>query len=83
MATIEISDAVHEALKAETEPGESIDDLLSRVLKLDAERTRPDDSEVESGDIHGGTNMWTVYDQLGRERKEGESLSDTFQRLQG
>ncbi|MFW6018917.1 MAG: hypothetical protein ACOCPX_08845 [Halapricum sp.] len=83
MATIEVSDAVQEALEAETEPGESIDDLLSRVLKLDVERAGPDDSEVESGDIHGGTNMWTVYDQLGRERREGESLSETFQRLQG
>lgn len=85
MATIEVSDAVYEALEKETEPGESIDDLLLRVLDLEAgeKKAKIDDSGVESGDIHGGTNMWTVYDQLGRERKEGESLSDTFRRLQG
>ncbi|MCU4717169.1 DUF7557 family protein [Halapricum hydrolyticum] len=83
MATIEVSDDVYEVLEKETEPGESIDDLLARVLKIDTERAQLDDSGVDSGDVHGGTNMWTVYDQLGRERKEGESLSDTFRRLQG
>ncbi|QSG08991.1 hypothetical protein [Halapricum desulfuricans] len=85
MVTIEVSEAVYEALEAETDPGESIDDLLTRVLDVGSveEPAEVDDSGVESGDIHGGTNMWTVYDQLGRERKEGESLSDTFRRLQG
>ncbi|QSG11914.1 hypothetical protein HSBGL_1497 [Halapricum desulfuricans] len=85
MVTIEVSENVHDALEAETEPGESIDDLLTRVLDVGSveEPAEVDDSGVESGDIHGGTNMWTVYDQLGRERKEGESLSDTFRRLQG
>ncbi|QSG05487.1 hypothetical protein [Halapricum desulfuricans] len=85
MVTIEVSEAVYEALEAETEPRESIDDLLTRVLDVGSadKPAEVDDSGVESGDIHGGTNMWTVYDQLGRERKEGESLSDTFRRLQG
>ncbi|QSG15663.1 hypothetical protein HSEST_2148 [Halapricum desulfuricans] len=85
MATIEVSDAVYEILDEETGENESIDDLLVDLLGIeDEEPPKPDVSEVESGDIHGGdTNMWTVYDQLDRERAEGESLADTFRRIQG
>jgi len=85
MATIEVSDAVYDILAEETGPNESIDDLLTDLLGVeDEESPQPEVSEVESGDIHGGdTNMWTVYDQLDRERVEGESLADTFRRIQG
>lgn len=85
MATIEVSDAVYDILEEETGPNESIDDLLTGLLGVeDEEPPQPEVSEVESGDIHGGnTNMWTVYDQLDRERAEGESLADTFRRIQG
>jgi len=85
MVTIEVSEAVYDILEEETGPDESIDELLIGLLGVeDEEPPKPDVSEVESGDIHGGdTNMWTVYDQLDRERAEGESLSDTFRRIQG
>ncbi len=85
MATIEVSDTVYEILAEETGPNESIDDMLTDLLGVEGkEPPKPEVSEVESGDIHGGdTNMWTVYDQLDRERAEGESLADTFRRIQG
>lgn len=85
MATIEVSDAVYEILDEETGPNESIDDLLTDLLGVEGQQPpKPEVSEVESGDIHGGdTNMWTVYDQLDRERAEGESLAETFRRIQG
>ena len=85
MATIEVSDAVYEILDEETGPNESIDDLLTDLLGVKGQQPpKPEVSEVESGDIHGGdTNMWTVYDQLDRERAEGESLAETFRRIQG
>ncbi|MEF8827346.1 MAG: hypothetical protein V5A34_12155 [Halapricum sp.] len=85
MATIEVSDAVYEILEEGTGPDESIDDLLVDLLGVEeGEPPEPATSEVESGDVHGGdTNMWTVYDQLDRERVEGESLAEAFRRIQG
>lgn len=86
MATIEVSDAVYEILEEGTEPDESINDLLVDLLGVEEEEEPPEPatSEVESGDVHGGdTNMWTIYDQLDRERVEGESLAEAFRRIQG
>jgi hypothetical protein len=85
MATIEVSDAVYEILEEGTGPDESINDLLVDLLGVEeGEPPELATSEVESGDVHGGdTNMWTVYDQLDRERVEGESLAEAFRRIQG
>jgi predicted CopG family antitoxin len=85
--TIDVSEAVYEALENKQRTGESLDDTLRRILNIGAAKqleTEDSGEAFEASDhYHSQTSMWTVYDQLSDEQKEGETLDETMRRLEG
>lgn len=79
---------VYDSLVSRMENDEELGDTFER---LEA-RVREELSDVASGPVPDvdadamrvdETEMWTVYDQLVKERREGESLEETLTRLTG
>lgn len=74
---LRVSEAVLERIEAAKRDDETIEEALERILQIDL-----DEDAVEAADVyHQTSNRWTVWDALIEQRRDDETLAETFRRV--
>jgi predicted CopG family antitoxin len=79
-----VYDSLVSRMEGDEELGDTFDRLEERVREELSDADAEPVPDVDADEMRvDRTEMWTVYDQLVKERREGESLEETLARLEG